>query len=84
MMISYHYTKIYIEKTFLYYILISYIMKVEWNQDKCIHSAECVKNLPAVFMVKDGKFIIEQEGAPQAVIRRVVRMCPSGALEISE
>ncbi|MXX21278.1 MAG: hypothetical protein F4W68_00595 [Cenarchaeum sp. SB0661_bin_35] len=59
-------------------------MKVEWNQDKCIHSAECVKNLPAVFMVKGGKFVIDQSGAPKDEIRRVVGMCPSGALEITE
>ena len=59
-------------------------MKVEWNQDKCIHSAECVKNLPAVFMVKDGKFVIEQAGAPEGEIKRVVGMCPSGALTVTE
>ncbi|MXY61461.1 MAG: hypothetical protein F4Y82_05050, partial [Cenarchaeum sp. SB0665_bin_23] len=53
-------------------------------QDKCIHSAECVKNLPAVFMVKGGKFVIDQSGAPKDEIRRVVGMCPSGALEITE
>lgn len=59
-------------------------MKVEWDQTTCIHAAECVKNLPAVFMVKDGKFVIDQTGASDDEIRRVVRMCPSGALSVSE
>ena len=59
-------------------------MKVEWDQDKCIHSAECVKNLPSVFTVQDGRFVIIQDGAPESEIHRVVSMCPSGALRVSE
>lgn len=59
-------------------------MNVEWDENKCIHSAECVKNLPSVFMVKDGKFVIEPTGASDDDIRRVVDMCPSGALTSSD
>ena len=59
-------------------------MKVVWDQKVCIHSAKCVENLPSVFKVEDGRFVIVQDGAPAADIRRVVGMCPSGALRISE
>ena len=59
-------------------------MKVTWDQKICIHSAKCVENLPAVFKVEGGKFVIVQDGAPAEDIRRVVGMCPSGALRISE
>ena len=59
-------------------------MKVSWDEKICIHSAKCVKSLPSVFRVQDGKFIIIQDGAPQDEIRRVVGECPSKALKIDE
>lgn len=59
-------------------------MEIKWDNNKCIHSAECVKNLPSVFMVKDGQFVIDSSGAPADEIDRVVKMCPSGALSVSE
>ncbi len=69
---------------FFYDKRITYRMKVSWDQKTCIHAAKCVENLPAVFQVQDGKFVIIQDGAPKEDIRRVVGMCPSGALSISE
>lgn len=59
-------------------------MKVTWDQNVCTHSAKCVENLPAVFMVRDGQFVIEQKGATESEIRRVVKMCPSGALQVTD
>ena len=59
-------------------------MKVTWDEKTCIHAAKCVENLPSVFKVQDGKFVIIQDGAAAAEIRRVVGMCPSGALSVSE
>lgn len=59
-------------------------MRVTWDEKTCIHAAKCVENLPSVFKVQDGKFVIIQDGAPAAEIRRVVGMCPSGALSVSE
>ena len=59
-------------------------MKVNWDEKTCIHSAECVKNLPSVFTKQDGKFVIIQDGAPEEEIRKVVKGCPSGALKIEE
>ena len=67
-----------------YYTIIFYAMKVAWDEKTCIHAAKCVENLPSVFKVQDGKFVIIQDGAPAAEIRRVVGMCPSGALSVSE
>jgi len=59
-------------------------MKVTWDEKICIHSANCTKNLPSVFQVKDGKFVITQDGAPEDKIRETVKACPSGALKIEE
>ena len=59
-------------------------MKISWDEKVCIHSAKCVENLPSVFKVQDGKFVIIQDGASAAKIRRVVGLCPSGALSVSQ
>ena len=59
-------------------------MEVTWDKNICTHSAKCVQNLPSVFKVQDGRFVIVQEGAPAEDIRRVVGLCPSGALKISQ
>ena len=59
-------------------------MKVTYDKDTCIHNGQCVRNLPSVFQVKDGKFQIIQDGATQEEIRKVVKGCPSGALQIEE
>jgi len=44
-------------------------MKVTWDENICIHSGKCVKNLPSVFTKQDGKFVIIQDGAPEDQIR---------------
>ncbi len=59
-------------------------MKVTYDKDVCTHSANCVKTLPSVFQVKDGKFVITQDGAPEDEIRKTVAACPSKALQIEE
>jgi len=59
-------------------------MKVTYDKDVCTHSANCVKSLPSVFQVKDGKFVITQDGAPEDEIRKTVANCPSKALQIEE
>jgi uncharacterized Fe-S cluster protein YjdI len=57
-------------------------MKVTWNEKTCIHSGNCVRGLPSVFMVKDGAFVIDTHGASEKEIRAAVEACPSGALKI--
>lgn len=57
-------------------------MKVTYDPKICQHAAVCVKSLPSVFQVKDGKFVIVTSGALESKIREVVSKCPSGALQI--
>lgn len=55
-------------------------VKIEWDEKTCIHAGECVKGLPQVFKVEDGKFVINSAAAGDDEIRAVVAKCPSGAL----
>jgi uncharacterized Fe-S cluster protein YjdI len=57
-------------------------MKVTYDEKVCIHSGKCIKNLPSVFQVRDSKFVITQDGASEEEISKVVRDCPSKALNI--
>ena len=59
-------------------------MKVTYDKEICTHSANCVKTLPSVFQVKDGKFVITQDGASEDQIRKTVDACHSKALKIEE
>ena len=57
-------------------------MAVKWDDKICIHAGECVKNLPNVFKVVDDKFVIDESGASEDEVKRVVGLCPSSALKI--
>ena len=57
-------------------------MKVKWDDKICIHAGECVKNLPSVFKIVDEKFVIDESGASEDEVKRVVGLCTSGALKI--
>jgi uncharacterized Fe-S cluster protein YjdI len=59
-------------------------MKVTYDAQVCIHAGNCVKSLPAVFKIVEGKFVIDQQGASEAAIRQTVAACPSGALQITD
>ena len=59
-------------------------MKVKFDDKICIHAGECVKNLPNVFKVVDEKFVIDESGASEDEVKRVVGLCPSGALKIED
>ena len=59
-------------------------MKVKWDDKICIHAGECVKNLPSVFKVVDEKFVIDESGASEDEVKRVVGLCPSSALKIED
>lgn len=52
---------------------------VLWDSSKCIHSANCIRGLPAVFDVGRSPWITMQ-AAPFEAIVRTVASCPSGAL----
>ena len=59
-------------------------MKVKWDDKICIHAGECVKNLPSVFKVVDEKFVVDESGASEDEVKRVVGLCPSGALKVED
>ena len=59
-------------------------MKVKWDDKICIHAGECVKNLPSVFKVVDEKFVIDENSTSEDDVKRVVGLCPSGALKIED
>ncbi len=54
---------------------------VVWQSGKCIHSANCVRNLPQVFNTKESPWI-QMNTATSAEIVETVKKCPSGALSI--
>jgi uncharacterized Fe-S cluster protein YjdI len=59
-------------------------LQVTWDSNVCIHSGNCVKTLPQVFKVENGKFVIEPSAASDAEVRGAVAKCPSKALKIKE
>ena len=59
-------------------------LQVTWDKDVCIHSGNCVKTLPEVFRVEQGKFVIDPVAADDGRVRAAVAACPSKALKIKE
>lgn len=55
-------------------------MKISWNEQACCHSGNCVRSLPEVFSVQDGRFVIRPDNAPQARVGEVIAGCPGRAL----
>ena len=53
---------------------------VTFDPDVCIHSAVCVRGLPAVFDVNRKRWV-RPELAPAAEVAAQVARCPSGALQ---
>jgi uncharacterized Fe-S cluster protein YjdI len=56
-------------------------LTVAWDAGRCIHAAECVHGLPAVFDSKARPWIVPDRAGAEAV-REVVARCPTGALYI--
>ncbi|MBY0536596.1 MAG: (4Fe-4S)-binding protein [Chitinophagaceae bacterium] len=54
---------------------------VVWQSGKCIHSGNCVRNLPTVFKPKESPWITMDGGSTEE-IKATVAKCPSGALSI--
>lgn len=54
---------------------------VTFDAARCLHAAECIRGLPAVFDTARHPWINPDEASPQAVAR-VVSRCPSGALHV--
>jgi CDGSH-type Zn-finger protein/uncharacterized Fe-S cluster protein YjdI len=54
---------------------------VTWDQLRCIHAAECVRGLPAVFDT-DRRPWIDPDEADVDAVAEVVGRCPTGALHV--
>ncbi len=52
-----------------------------WQSGKCIHSGNCVHNLPSVFKPKEQPWIQIDQASTEEIIAAVAK-CPSGALRI--
>jgi uncharacterized Fe-S cluster protein YjdI len=52
---------------------------VIWQSDLCTHSANCVKNLPAVFRPGEKPWIAVAGGSSEEIMNTIDK-CPSGAL----
>jgi uncharacterized Fe-S cluster protein YjdI len=52
---------------------------VSYDVDRCIHAAECVRGLPAVFDTDRRPWILPSAASADA-IAAVIEKCPSGAL----
>jgi uncharacterized Fe-S cluster protein YjdI len=58
-------------------------VQLSWDSKACIHSGNCVKALPQVFKIENGKFVIDPTAADDGKVRAAVAACPSGALKIT-
>jgi uncharacterized Fe-S cluster protein YjdI len=58
--------------------------EVMWDSKVCIHSGNCVKTLPEVFKVENGKFVIDPAAADESRLRNAIAACPSGALTLKQ
>lgn len=57
--------------------------QIIWQSGKCIHSGNCVKNLPGAFKPKEKPWITT-DGFSAEEIEAAVAKCPSGALSIEK
>lgn len=56
---------------------------ISYDSNTCVHAGECVKNLPGVFDVNRNPWV-NADGAKVEEIKKVVGMCPSGALSYKD
>jgi uncharacterized Fe-S cluster protein YjdI len=56
---------------------------IVWQSSKCTHSANCARNLSAVFQPQNQPWI-KMENAKTEEILATVAKCPSGALSIKK
>ncbi|MAZ37996.1 MAG: (4Fe-4S)-binding protein [Crocinitomicaceae bacterium] len=56
-------------------------IKIVWESEKCIHSANCAKGLASVFKPQEKPWIQPEGATKQAIIDQVIQ-CPSRALSI--
>ena len=54
-------------------------IEVTYDATRCLHAAECVRGMPAVFDTAKRPWIAPDSGEPEA-LATVIRRCPTGAL----
>lgn len=54
-------------------------IEVSYDTARCLHAAECVRGMPAVFDTAKRPWIAPDGGEPDA-LAAVIRRCPTGAL----
>ena len=54
-------------------------IEITYDPHRCIHAAECIRGLPAVFDNGRRPWIIPSEATAEEIVR-VIPRCPSGAL----
>lgn len=54
-------------------------IEVTWDKKRCIHAAECIRGLPAVFDTSERPWV-QPEEAPNEDVAAVIHRCPTGAL----
>lgn len=63
------------------------LVDVNYDREICRHAAECVRGMPTVFDVAKRPWINPEHAATDDdanLLRYIVGLCPSGALEIQE
>ena len=53
---------------------------VTFDPNVCTHSGQCVRGLPAVFDIRQKRWVRPENAAAAEVVAQVAR-CPSGALQ---
>ncbi len=53
---------------------------VTFEPDVCVHAGACVRGLPAVFDIRERRWV-RPERAAAAVVAAQIERCPSGALQ---
>jgi uncharacterized Fe-S cluster protein YjdI len=54
-------------------------IEVTYDTARCLHAAECVRGMPAVFDTAKRPWVAPDNGEPEA-LATVIRRCPTGAL----
>jgi uncharacterized Fe-S cluster protein YjdI len=57
-------------------------IEVTYDTARCLHAAECVRGMPAVFDTTRRPWIVPNAGDPEE-LAAVIRRCPTGALHYS-
>jgi uncharacterized Fe-S cluster protein YjdI len=56
---------------------------IEWNQEHCVHSGKCLKNIPYI-IEKPGIYSINVSERQFEKIISLAKFCPSKALKLKE